>query len=189
MAAGSECKLLTRLMAGMSTEHLDDALRMEEWPPSGLPEHIPELAGTINSDLDIAELALELDWAADTLEARCRDAGDHRTAGNAVNTAAVMRSTSEEIMDLMSLHREAEADEKEQHENHIDWLKDFYNQAEKAAYRETYAKHLSDTAWKGVTKRLQTTIGNIKYQDGQAYWDDMHHLEDILESLKGRYEK
>jgi hypothetical protein len=128
---GSECKLLTRLMAGMSTEHYDEALRMEKWPPSGLPEHIPELAGTINSDLDIAELALELDYAADTLEARCRDAGDHRTAGNAVNTAAVMRSTSKEIMDLMSLHREADADEKEQHENHIDWLKDFYKQAGK----------------------------------------------------------
>ena len=123
--------MLTRLMAGMSTEHLDDALRMEEWPPSGLPEHIPELAGTINSDLDIAELALELDYAADTLEARCRDVGDHVTAGNAVNTAKVMRDRSEEIMNLMKFHSKADADEKEQHENHIEWLKDFYKQAGK----------------------------------------------------------
>ena len=35
-----------------------------------------------------------------------------------------------------------------------------------------------------LAERLELTIGNIKFQQGQALWDDMEKLETLLEILK-----
>jgi len=35
-----------------------------------------------------------------------------------------------------------------------------------------------------LAERLELTIGNIKFQQGQVLWDDMEKLEILLEILK-----
>jgi hypothetical protein len=40
-----------------------------------------------------------------------------------------------------------------------------------------------------LAERLELTIGNIKFQQGQVLWDDMEKLEILLEILKEREEK
>jgi hypothetical protein len=39
-----------------------------------------------------------------------------------------------------------------------------------------------------LAERLELTIGNIKFQQGQVLWDDMEKLEILLEILKEREE-
>jgi hypothetical protein len=35
-----------------------------------------------------------------------------------------------------------------------------------------------------LVERLEMTIGNIKFQKGKVFWDDLEKLELILEALK-----
>jgi len=35
-----------------------------------------------------------------------------------------------------------------------------------------------------LAERLELTLGNIKFQQGQVLWDDMEKLETLLEILK-----
>tara|TARA_R100000664_G_scaffold31207_1_gene44602 strand:- start:83 stop:229 length:147 start_codon:yes stop_codon:yes gene_type:complete len=35
-----------------------------------------------------------------------------------------------------------------------------------------------------LVERLEMTIGNIKFQKGEVFWDDLEKLELILEALK-----
>ena len=35
-----------------------------------------------------------------------------------------------------------------------------------------------------LVERLELTIGNIKFQEGKVFWDDLEKLELILKALK-----
>jgi hypothetical protein len=35
-----------------------------------------------------------------------------------------------------------------------------------------------------VKKRLKTTLGNIKFQKGQVFWDDIEKLEHCIKALE-----
>lgn len=37
-----------------------------------------------------------------------------------------------------------------------------------------------------LAERLELTIGNIEFQKGRVFWDDLEKLELILEALKKR---
>jgi hypothetical protein len=40
-----------------------------------------------------------------------------------------------------------------------------------------------------LAERLELTLGNIQFQQGQVLWDDMEKLETLLEILKKEEEK
>ena len=48
-------------------------------------------------------------------------------------------------------------------------------------------KHLNllvEDSIKAVKERLKTTLGNIKFQDGQVFWDDIEKLEHCIMALE-----
>ncbi len=48
-------------------------------------------------------------------------------------------------------------------------------------------KHLNllvEDSIKSVKERLKTTLGNIKFQDGQVFWDDIEKLEHCIMALE-----
>ena len=48
---------------------------------------------------------------------------------------------------------------------------------------------LIEDSIKAVKERLKTTLGNIKFQDGQVFWDDIEKLEHcimVLENLEDK---
>ena len=51
----------------------------------------------------------------------------------------------------------------------------------------TETKHsnlLVEDSIKVVKERLKTTLGNIKFQDGQVFWDDIEKLENCIMALE-----
>ena len=51
----------------------------------------------------------------------------------------------------------------------------------------TETKHLNllvEDSIKAVKERLKTTLGNIKFQDGQVFWDDIEKLEHCIMALE-----
>ena len=51
----------------------------------------------------------------------------------------------------------------------------------------TETKHLNllvENSIKLVKERLKTTLGNIKFQDGQVFWDDIEKLEHCIMALE-----
>ena len=51
---------------------------------------------------------------------------------------------------------------------------------------------LVEDSIKAVKERLKTTLGNIKFQDGQVFWDDIEKLEHCimaLENLENKEDK
>ena len=51
----------------------------------------------------------------------------------------------------------------------------------------TETKHsnlLVEDSIKVVKERLKTTLGNIKFQDGQVFWDDIEKLEHCIMALE-----
>jgi hypothetical protein len=48
---------------------------------------------------------------------------------------------------------------------------------------------LIEDSIKAIKERLKTTLGNIKFQDGQVFWDDIEKLEHcimVLENLENK---
>ncbi len=48
-------------------------------------------------------------------------------------------------------------------------------------------KHLNllvEDSIKSVKERLKKTLGNIKFQDGQVFWDDIEKLEHCIMALE-----
>ena len=48
-------------------------------------------------------------------------------------------------------------------------------------------KHLNllvEDSIKAVKERLKTTLGNIKFQDGEVFWDDIEKLEHCIMALE-----
>ena len=43
---------------------------------------------------------------------------------------------------------------------------------------------LIESSIKAVKERLKTTLGNIKFQDGQVFWDDIEKLEHCIMALE-----
>ncbi len=43
---------------------------------------------------------------------------------------------------------------------------------------------LVEDSIKAVKERLKTTLGNIKFQDGQVFWDDIEKLEHCIMALE-----
>ncbi len=43
---------------------------------------------------------------------------------------------------------------------------------------------LIESSIKAVKERLKTTLGNIKFQDGQVFWDDVEKLEHCIMALE-----
>ena len=43
---------------------------------------------------------------------------------------------------------------------------------------------LIEDSIKAVKERLKTTLGNIKFQDGQVFWDDIEKLEHCIMALE-----
>mgnify|MGYP005988780407 FL=1 len=43
---------------------------------------------------------------------------------------------------------------------------------------------LVEDSIKSVKERLKTTLGNIKFQDGQVFWDDIEKLEHCIMALE-----
>jgi hypothetical protein len=43
---------------------------------------------------------------------------------------------------------------------------------------------LVEDSIKAVKERLRTTLGNIKFQDGQVFWDDVEKLEHCIMALE-----
>ena len=43
---------------------------------------------------------------------------------------------------------------------------------------------LIESPIKAVKERLKTTLGNIKFQDGQVFWDDIEKLEHCIMALE-----
>ena len=43
---------------------------------------------------------------------------------------------------------------------------------------------LDDDSVEAVKKRLETTLGNIKFQKGQVFWDDIEKLEHCIKALE-----
>ena len=43
---------------------------------------------------------------------------------------------------------------------------------------------LVENSIKSVKERLKTTLGNIKFQDGQVFWDDIEKLEHCIMALE-----
>lgn len=51
----------------------------------------------------------------------------------------------------------------------------------------TETKHLNllvEDSIKAVKERLKTTLGNIKFQDGKVFWDDIEKLEHCIMALE-----
>jgi len=52
---------------------------------------------------------------------------------------------------------------------------------------------LVDDNVESVKRRLETTLGNIKFQKGQVFWDDIEKLEHCIKALENiqtdQYEK
>ena len=43
---------------------------------------------------------------------------------------------------------------------------------------------LVDDNVESVKRRLETTLGNIKFQKGQVFWDDIEKLEHCIKALE-----
>ena len=43
---------------------------------------------------------------------------------------------------------------------------------------------LVDDSVEAVKKRLETTLGNIEFQKGQVFWDDIEKLEHCIKALE-----
>ena len=43
---------------------------------------------------------------------------------------------------------------------------------------------LVDNSVDAVKKRLETTLGNIEFQKGQVFWDDIEKLEHCIKALE-----
>ena len=43
---------------------------------------------------------------------------------------------------------------------------------------------LVEDSVKSIKERLEKTLGSIKFQKGQVFWDDIEHLEDCVKALE-----